>query len=118
MVGLQIKILKCLKNNTLLYTDVLNQFVKTNENVEDVEDMIYCLVNEGLIKSSNPSNFKQSSLSLTPTGTLSVLYDIEEIEKTKKINHRYWITTSIAIIGLVKAFYPEIFKILSLIFHR
>lgn len=48
------------------------------------------------------------TVKITPSGKAYIENLADEIRQSKQLNRRYWITTGIAILAVVKSFLPEI----------
>lgn len=113
MVELEIKILKYIKEHKdAVCLDVVNNLAHP-DSYKTVENVIASLLDEGLIKSSGGNDLLSSHLSFTPIGTVKFLYEIEAIEKSKKEDRRYRITTGIALLGAITGIIALIWNILG-----
>ncbi|MCI2001121.1 MAG: hypothetical protein LKJ75_11480 [Clostridia bacterium] len=115
MISMQSKILvKIKEENYISYGDLLNFMIKTyGYNINDVHSVLMCLIDAHYITSSN-SDVYNSCLSLSDSGILYVLTDIEFNEKLKieQRKNSFWriITITISLISAVSVFWQAFYN--------
>ena len=115
MNSFQIEILKYLKTqHPARYSSVTTLLRRKNADAIDVDAVIQTLLKEGYISTSNKIDYHNSFLSLTPKGRTELFSSYDYFDAEKKITRRYWVTTGIAFTALIKAFWPQIVMVLTL----
>lgn len=100
--------------NKLIDISKAPDFFANLQGSENAQDALTYLEAKGFISCSrNPVSHKLLQIRVTEIG-ITYFEDAEEILHEKRVESiRYWITTAIAIIALIKSFLPEISTILA-----